>query len=261
MPRILAALSTALLVACHGGGKHGGSSHAFVLPFESLSDLVEVRCYGVYPWDEAGIETHGGLDLIPQHTDLGAGETRKVALVAPASGTIQDVRELSKEGKATAFLVTVSLNASWFAIMVLEPQNLDPAIAAEQERSITVVTGQVVAQGDRIGDLVVTNVHYPHVHFTILYKDPAQTYEDVLTSFTTIARNQGLDLPPVSGPGSPWSPEDLDLPSTMFCPYVYSAPSSKQRLDAVLKQAHDGTVCACVCAYGSQDQDCGACSP
>ncbi len=261
MARVLAAFLTALLVSCDGGGKGGGSPDGFVLPYAQLSDLVEVRCYGVYPWDEAGIETHGGLDLIPAHSDLGVGEIRKVGLVAPASGTIQDVRELAKEGKATAFLVALRVNAYWFAIMVLEPQNADTAIAAEQRSSLTAVAGQVVARGDRIGDLVVTNVHYPHVHFTILYKDPAQTYEDVIASFTTIARNQGQDLPATSGSGSPWSPQDLGIPSTMFCPYVYAASSSRQRLDEIVKQAYDGTVCTCVCAYGSQNHDCGVCTP
>ena len=48
------------------------------LPFADLAVLVEARCYGVDPWDDATREVHGGIDLIPQHTDLGPGERRKV---------------------------------------------------------------------------------------------------------------------------------------------------------------------------------------
>ena len=231
------------------------------LPYASLSELVETRCYGVDPWDEVTKEVHGGIDLIPRHTDLGSGETRRVALVAPASGAIHDVRELAKPGKATAFMITVKVNDYWFVGMVLEPQNLDPSIADEQRRSISVQAGQAVRRGDRLGELVVSNVHYPHVHFMIYYKHPDQTYEDLIASYLLLPRNQDDNLPPTSGRGSPWAPEDLRIPSTLFCPYVYSEPASKSRMDEVLKQSHDGSVCTCICAYGSRNADCGVCSP
>ncbi|MBZ5587561.1 MAG: hypothetical protein LAO05_03290 [Acidobacteriia bacterium] len=230
------------------------------LPYENLSDLVEARCYGVDPWDEATGEVHGGIDLIPRHTDLGPGEMRKAALIAPAGGTIHDLRWGAKPGKATAFILTMKLNDYWFVTMVLEPQNFDPAVADEQGRSIAVQAGQAVRRGDRIGDLVVTNVHYPHVHFMIYYKDPNQTYEDFLANFLLIPRNQGDNLPPTAGPGSPWAPANLGIPSTLFCPYVYLEPSSRSRLDQILKQSHDGSVCTCICAYGSKNADCGVCS-
>jgi hypothetical protein len=231
-----------------------------VLPYENLAELVEARCYGVDPWDDVTKEIHGGIDLIPRHTDLGPGQTRKVGLVAPASGTIYDVRELAKTGKADAFMVTVKVNDYWFVGMVLEPQNLDPSIADEQRRSIAVQTGDVVGRGDRIGELVVTNVHYPHVHFMIYYKDPNQTYEELLANYILLPRNQGDNLPPTSGPGSPWAPENLEIPSMLYCPYVYSEWSSKTRMDQILKQSHDSTVCRCICAYGSKNADCGVCS-
>ncbi len=235
-------------------------SDGLLLPYANLSELVEARCYGVDPWDEATKEVHGGIDLIPRHTDLGPGETRKVGLVAPASGTIHDVRELAKAGKATAFMLTVKVNDYWFVGMVLEPQNLDPSVADEQRRSIAVQVGQTVQRGDRIGDLVVTNVHYPHVHFMFYYKDPHQTYEEFFANYLVVPRNQGDNLPPTSGPSSPWSPQDLGIPSTLFCPYVYSERSSRLRMDQILKQSHDGTVCTCICAYGSRNADCGSCS-
>ena len=230
-----------------------------VLPYENVSELVEARCYGVDPWDDVTREVHGGIDLIPRHTDLGPGQTRKVGLVAPASGTISDVRELSKAGKADAFMVTVKVNDYWFVGMVLEPQNLDPSIADEQRRSVAVRAGDTVRRGERIGDLVVTNVHYPHVHFMIYYKNPQQTYEDLLANYILLPRNQGDSLPPTAGPGSPWAPEDLGTPSTLYCPYVYSVRSSRLRMDQILKQSYDGTVCRCICAYGSANADCGAC--
>ncbi len=231
------------------------------LPYGNLSDLVEVRCYGVDPWDEATKEVHGGVDLIPRHTDLGPGEMRKVALVAPAGGTIHDLRWGAKQGKATAFILTMKLNEYWFVTMVLEPQNFDPAVADEQSRSIAVQAGQSVRRGDRIGDLVVTNVHYPHVHFMVYYKEPTQSFDEFLANFLLIPRNQGANLPPTSGLGSPWAPANLGIPSTLFCPYVYLEPSSKARLDQILKQSHDGVVCSCICAYGSKNADCGVCSP
>ncbi len=259
--RIAALILLTLFVACNDNHDNApaGDQNSFLLPYENTSILVEARCYGVYPWDDAGIETHGGIDLIPQHIDLGPNEARKVGLIAPASGTIYDVREMAKAGKASAFMVTVKVNDYWFAGMVIEPQNYNPSIVDEQRSSITVQAGQAVRRGDRIGDLVATNVNYPHVHYTIYYKDPGQTYEDLIANYTTLPRNQGDNLPPTTGPGSPWEPENLGIPSTVFCPYVYSSPDSKLRMDQILKQSHDGTVCACICAYGSQNDDCGVC--
>lgn len=232
------------------------------LPYAPAGVLTEVHCYGLHPWSEAG-ERHAGIDLKPPYLDLvGTPDVRKVEVVAPAAGVIDWIVRGESGADAEAWVVVIEINSYWYAVLVIEPQSDDAAIVAEQDASIDVQEAQRVRKGERIGDLVVGKVlesRYPHVHLSLLYKNPEDSIESLFRDPDPIVRSDGTALPPTIGPGSPWDPRNLGIPSTFFCPYVYSIPEAQQSMDGVPRLSVDGDLCSCVCAYDSQNGDCGVC--
>jgi hypothetical protein len=241
-------------------GGEGESLLAF--PFADPSVLTRAYCYGLYPWSSQG-ETHNGVDLVPAYADLAATlKTRKVGIVAPYSGTIDQIVASTTGAQLKSWLVLIRMNAYWYVAMAFEPQTQDAAVLEEQANNFLVQPGQTVKKGDLLGYLVLGNIatgQYPHVHLSILYKNPADTVAGLFANPLAIAVNDGTSLPPVSGQGSPWEPEDLNLPSTFFCPYVYSSANVRSTIDHVPRYSATGGPCSCVCAYHSQNGDCGVC--
>lgn len=239
-----------------------GVEPGLALPYASTNVLIELHCYGLHPWSPAG-ERHGGIDLKPPYLDLaGTPDMRKVEVVAPAAGVIDWIVKGESGADAETWVVIIEMNSYWYAVLVIEPQSDDDAILAEQEASIDVQEGQRVSKGERIGDLVVGKVlenSYPHVHFSFLYKSPEDSIEALFHDPDLIVRSDGTALPPTIGPGSPWDPRNLGAASTFFCPYVYSVPEARQAMDSVPRYSVRGNLCGCVCAYDSQDGDCGVC--
>jgi len=257
--RAICMLSLAGCSADQGTGIEPG----LVLPYAPASVLTELHCYGLHPWSEAG-ERHAGIDLKPPYLDLaGTSDMRKVEVVAPAAGAIDWIVKGESGAGAETWVLIIEMNSFWYAVLVIEPQSDDDAILAEQEASIDVQEGQRVRKGQRIGDLVVGKVlesRYPHVHFSLLYKNPEDSIEALFRDSDPIVRSDGTVLPPATGPGSPWEPRSLGGPSTFFCPYVYSVPEAQQAMDSVPRLSVSGDLCSCVCAYNSQNGDCGDCS-
>jgi hypothetical protein len=225
--------------------------------------LTEIHCFGLHPWSDTG-EIHGGIDLKPPYMDLfGTSDVRKVEVVAPAAGVVDWIVTGTTGAGAESWVVIIKMNAYWYAVLVFEPQSLDSEILLEQEESIDVIEGQQVTRGQRIGDLVVGNVmvdRYPHIHFSFLYKNPDESIQDLFNDPDAIVRSDGTDLAPIAGAGSPWDPQDLGISSTFFCPYVYSTLEAQQAMDGVDRYNVNGELCSCVCAYNSEDGDCGDCS-
>jgi hypothetical protein len=242
-----------------------GDETGLRLVYSDPNELTEIHCYGLHPWSDEG-ERHGGIDLKPIYVDLDPGETRYAEVVAPASGDVTRIFEGTTGAGAESRIVILEMNPFWYAILVFEPQSLDPTVIQEQENRLDVQVGDHVNRGDRIGDLVIRNVmenRYPHIHFSLLYKDPAVPMETLFADPDSIHRSDGNDLVPTTGPGSPWDPVELvDIESAaFFCPYVYSTPEAQQVMDNVPKYNVNGVLCDCVCAYNSLDGDCGDCNP
>jgi len=245
-------------------------------PYQDASLLGdESHCYGIFPWNPPlNTEIHAGIDLAARYKDLAADETRKVPIVAPVAGKGYYVYEMPSGKGAASILVLLQMNDYWFLAFTFEPQSMDAATNTMQRTNLTVdLTGLdctsslchfpvKVSKGDLIGNLIVRNVMaeaYPHIHYGLLYKSPGQTLENALANNIAIARNEGSNLPPRSGLGSPVTPVELSgTPTTFYCPYEYSSGAAKTIMDGMTKRSNT-TTCSCVCAYNSTGGNCGVC--
>jgi hypothetical protein len=231
-------------------------------PYQNAQDVVRSYCFGLQPWDTQGLnEIHGGIDLVPPYDPPPAGIER-YPIAAPADSVVAWIVEGTSGHELTTIPVILQLNDYWYVISNFEPQTASTTVLDEQRASITVEEGQALERGDLLGDLLVGDVQegaYPHVHFAFFYLNPNDTLEYVAENHLNIPRSDGTNLPPSTGSGSPWNPRDLGIPTTLFCPYVYSTSEAQAIYDALPKKAANGDDCACVCAYGSENGDCGVC--
>jgi hypothetical protein len=236
-------------------------SPGLLFPYKDPQKIVEVFCFGLHPWSAEG-EIHGGFDIIPEYKGMGY---RKYELVASADAVVERIHifPASEDGP---FIVVVFLkvNNYWYVIYAIEPQSVSEDVNNEQLNSIYVTAGQKVRKGEVIGELIVyeqdlSGDHYPHLHFGLLYKNPSDTIGYVIENHTFLPRSDSANMPPTSGPGSPWDPQDLGIATTLFCPYVYSSPNARAFYDTYPKAGVFGKYCACLCAYGSWEGSCGVC--
>jgi photosystem II stability/assembly factor-like uncharacterized protein len=248
-----------------GGGvlrtPHGLEQAGLLLPYRYPDEAAQLYCFDLFPWAANG-EAHGGIDIVALHEGV-QPEMTKRAIVAPADCRVEWVLSDSSGAGLTSLMVVLRLNKYWFAIYNFEPQSASPATVAEQQASILVSEGEMLHAGDKVGDLVVWNVasgSYPHVHFALLYKNPADTLEHVAEHYLEVRVSDGTDLAPAFGPGSPWQPRDLSIPTTFFCPYEYSSLAARDQYRRLPSTAANGNSCACPCAYRSAAGDCGACA-
>ena len=231
------------------------------LPFQQGVAASDLYCFGLDPWSADG-EVHGGIDVVAAHS----GEQPamiSVAVVAPAPGRVEWVVSGTTGDGHASILVVLRLNDLWFVLLTIEPQSASQATNNAQAAAVYVVPGQTVAAGEVIADLVVWHIaagSYPHVHLGLLYKNPAQSLEDVRDHILEVAVSDGTGLPPRHGPGSPLDPRDLGLPTTFFCPYAFSTAAARASYDALTAHAANGDLCACPCAYRSVAGNCGDCS-
>jgi hypothetical protein len=58
-----------------------------IFPFKNPLEIVEVYCFGIYPWDQIS-EIHGGFDIVPQYRDVGY---TKYEIVAPANAVVDRI--------------------------------------------------------------------------------------------------------------------------------------------------------------------------
>jgi hypothetical protein len=236
----------------------GGERLGF--PYQVPSAAIALYDFGLDPWAANG-EIHTGIDIEAAHR--GSQPTMmKATIVAPAAGRVEWVLPGTSGAGLYSVLIVVRMNAYWLTTLTIEPQSASPATNAEQAACIHVVPGQTVHVGETIAELVVWNVadgSYPHVHLSLFYKTPSQTLDELAEHILEVGISDGTALPPLAGPGSPWNPTDLGIPSTAFCPYEYSTPQARAIYDILPAYAANGDSCSCPCAYGSAGGDCGAC--
>lgn len=229
-------------------------------PVQNVVDLEKSYCFGLQPWDMVGNnEIHGGIDLAAIYSPITIG---RVPIIAPADARVERIVESVSGAGVGTLIVLLKMNKYWYIVCNFEPQTTSPEIFEEQRRSIVVQEKQKVKRGELIGELVLSDVKpgsYPHLHFAFFYKDPEDTLEYIQENILKIRRSDGTDLAPNSGPGSPWQPRDLEMETTLYCPYEYSTSEAKTAYDSLPRLAANGDVCNCVCAYGSIERDCGVC--
>jgi hypothetical protein len=228
-------------------------------PYDDPYDVFEVRCFGLHPWSDEG-ERHGGIDIIPHHQNVRGNRMEKYHIVAPEDAVVDRIVKGTTGASARSLTVVLQYNPYWYGLLTFEPQSLEEAVFMEQVRSIRVRVGDSVRRGDLIGYLVVCKFIpeiWPHLHYGLLYKQPEHTLDYIYANYLEIARSDGSDLPPTTGPGSPWEAKNLGIPSTVFCPYEYSSPRARAYFDSYPKRSARGDYCPCVCAYNSRDGGCG----
>ncbi|HOE78889.1 MAG TPA: M23 family metallopeptidase [Smithellaceae bacterium] len=231
-------------------------------PVKNFDDVDKYYCFALFPWDEEEKETHGGIDIAVW--DDSPGVIKKVPLVAATPATVEWIVEGDTGAGVKSIVVILKMNEYWCMAYIFEPQTEDEEAFNEQRTSIYVNEGDRVARGQVIGDLIVKDpiaTHYPHLHFGFFYKNPADTLQDLFDDPLSIHVSDGTDLAPLTGLGSPWQPFDLGKQTTFYCPYEYSTQTAKDFYDSRARMAVDGSVCSCICAYGSEDRDCGVCTP
>ena len=229
-------------------------------PYQDPSQVDRFYCFGLFPWDVAGLEIHGGTDIVPYY-DPAATDIQEVPLIAVADGRVARIIESTSGAGAPAITVVQELNPYWFATYTIEPQTLDPAQFALQLKAVKVKEGKQVKRGKKLADLIVATVmpgSYPHLHFGFFYKNPAESLDYLQEHFLEVLRSDGTNLPPLSGPGSPWEPADLGIPTTLYCPYVYFNAAARSVVDSRPTLAANGDLCTSLCAYGSTDGGCGS---
>jgi hypothetical protein len=231
-------------------------------PVQNVADLEKFYCFGIQPWDTVGNnEIHGGIDLAAIY-DPSSTLIVRVPIIAPAAARVERIVESVSGDGGVTLVVVLKMNDFWFIVCNFEPQTTDAAVLEEQRRSIFVTEGQELSRGQLIGELVVNSViehSYPHLHFGFFYKRPSDTIDYIYTNYLSLRFSNGSDLAPLTGPGSPWEPEDLGMETTFYCPYEYSTAAAKANYDSLPRMAADGSVCNCVCAYLSKNGDCGVC--
>lgn len=230
-------------------------STELVFPFADPSVVVEVHNFALHPWSDSG-ETHSGIDLVPTYRDLaGTNDTRTVAIVAPAGGTIAMFDEGSSGAGLQSFVVVIQVDTYWHLLLVFEPQSEDAGTNAAQQASFEVAAGDTVSTGQKIADLVISKVaseRYPHLHFGVFYKDPNEPWDDV---YATLRVSDGATASP------PIANENLGTLTTFYCPYDYFLAAGQAVVDALPRLDLAGNECSCACSYGSFEGNCGVCLP
>ena len=264
------------LVTCNKSDNQPVANTATDLAFPYQDPTLlgdESHCYGLFPWNQQGTETHAGIDLAARYKDLAADQMRSVPIIAPAAGTGYYIY-YTVNGMGNAEInVLLQMNDYWFVTLGFEPQSTDATTNSLQRDNMSVdLTGLdcssgcyfpgAIAKGDWVGNLVVRNVQsggYPHIHYGLLYKTPSQTMAEAFANALALVRNEGTGMPPTSGPGSPvMATELVGTPTTFYCPYEYSSAAAKAIMDGMTKLSVTAP-CSCVCAYNSTGGNCGVC--
>lgn len=138
-------------------------------PFSDPDAIERLAPFGEPNW--SGTEPHNGIDLIIY------ASLDKTELVSPVSGTITkiEIRENPYSNPVNQLIVDVQISVtSVFTInLVIEPSTNTTATKNEQTAALSVSVHQTVSAGDRIGDLIVGEHGYPHLHYMVTHQNQA----------------------------------------------------------------------------------------
>ncbi len=175
--RIAAALLAGVACAGCDGSIFGGDKQFDFAPLEfplaAPSDIERIAAFGTLNW--SGTEPHNGTDLIV-HESLS-----RTKILSPTNGTVRSVRmsenPYSHPPNQALLSVEILVNDSWTVTLVFEPGTADAGTRAAQTAAIQVREDREVAAGDEIGDLVVGELGYPHLHYMVQHDgDPVCAY-------------------------------------------------------------------------------------
>jgi hypothetical protein len=136
-------------------------------PFKTPADIVRITAFGVPR--ERPDEPRDSTELVVRN------DLRSTRIVAPTSGTVRKVhvREdaAAKTPARLRVAVEIFVNPEWSVALVFDPSTADALLAAAQVEAIRVKSGQRVAAGDDIGDLLAGEMGPSRLHYRVLYGD------------------------------------------------------------------------------------------
>ncbi len=164
---LLSTFCLILIYGCESCDKNPASPSNFEpleFPFKTPSDITRMAEFGRPNW--SGSEPHNGIDLV---IDKNITSTK---IISPTHGKIQSItvseNPYSNPPNQLILQVNIYVNSEWAVSLVFEPSTIDENLKAVQRNAIKVKDGQVVSTGDEIGDLLVGNLGYPHLHYMVM---------------------------------------------------------------------------------------------
>jgi murein DD-endopeptidase MepM/ murein hydrolase activator NlpD len=164
----LAAAAATWLAGCLPSGSGWGYQRfefqPLEFPFEDSSDVERLAAFGTPNW--SGTEPHNGIDLIVFQTES------RSKIISPTRGTVQSIRvsenPFSDPVNQLILTVEIFVNDEWTVDLVIEPSTVTEATRTAQIDAIAMQVGSVVDVGQDIGDLLVGELGYPHLHYMII---------------------------------------------------------------------------------------------
>jgi len=130
-------------------------------PFLIPGNIERLAAFGIPNW--SGTQPHNGIDLI-LYTSLSSSK-----IISPAKGMVQSITasENPYSNPVNQLLLTVEVfvNYEWTIALVFEPGTANEGTKAAQMSAMKVQAGQLVEIGQEIGDLIVGELGYPHLHY------------------------------------------------------------------------------------------------
>ena len=158
-----------LLIAVIGCGKNpyvsslkGGVFVPLEFPFKTPANIQHMTAFGVPNW--SGPEPHNGIDLVVYDS------LTNVKIIAPCAGLIKvDIKRNPYSTPPDLLLLTVNvqINSEWTVGLIFEPMTDSKLVENNQISAIKVKDGDFVKAGDEIGDLLVGNKGYVHLHYMV----------------------------------------------------------------------------------------------
>ena len=168
-------------------------------PFEGSSAIERLAGFGIPNWSDT--EPHNGIDLILYE------HLTSAALMSPAQGTMRkiDVRENPYSNPEGQLILSIEIyvNKEYSVFLVIEPGTVDDILRSDQMDALLVKEGQIIERGEVIGNLLVGELGYPHLHLMMnegdkcvcayLYSSPTakQIFDEIIANRESNTLNNG----------------------------------------------------------------------
>jgi hypothetical protein len=181
------------ITGCEKYEEFGFTSLEF--PFLHAEDIERIAAFGIPNWSDT--EPHNGIDLIVNQN------LEKSTVVSPVKGTVKSIRmsenPFSNPINQLILTVEIYVNKEWTVNLVIEPSASDEATKTTQRNALKVKEGDVVDVWQEIGDLIVGEYGYAHLHFMVLKNDdPVCAYnyssDDAKEFYENIAERNDSEL-------------------------------------------------------------------
>lgn len=195
MKRWAATLAVLSFAACDGGVFGSDQEFDFeplAFPIAVPGDIERIAAFGTPNW--SGTEPHNGTDLVVFR------DRSQTRILSPTRGTVRSVsvseNPFSTPSNQMMLSVEIVVNDSWTVTLVFEPGTAAAETKNAQIGALKVQAGREVSPGEEIGELLVGELGYPHLHYMVqLNGGPVCAYfhssESARALFDEIAARSG----------------------------------------------------------------------